>query len=282
MIDRREVLSGLMLSGAALAAAPAGARAKAGALDVTSVAGRLRTYMTIRGALDEGLVANWVSARYYGVVEDRMDPLFGVVSAVFARTRRMADGGFAMVSVELAWFTDPVTGKAMDSFRNPYTGRDCRVPAGGLPPSQSRIAPDLSFQLARPMPGFEMEHEVLPIEVRGDDVWLTERLRSSARIPGAEKPFRYSDTVIYHTSRRALARRGVTRVTSDVSYANVCSWRPWLEMGDRPGHLTATGIGRQNASLADFPPAWIEATAARRPEMLRDPAGVLAPLWDTL
>lgn len=283
MIDRREALSGLMLSGVMLSAGgTAVARPRAGrsGLDVGSAPGRLSTYMKMRGALDEALVANWVSAQYYGVVEDRMDPLFGVVSAVFTRCRKLSDGGFGMVSFELAWFTDPVTGKAMDTFRNPYTGKDCKVPAGGLPPSASRIAPDLSFHLAREVPGLVMEHELLPFDVRGDDVRVVERLRTAASFPGAVKPFRYSDSITYHASRKALERPGATRVKTEVSYTNVCSWRPWLEMGDRPGHLTATGIGRQNSSLDEFPPAWIETTAARRPEVLKDPAAILAPLWN--
>lgn len=53
-----------------------------------------------------------------------------------------------------------------------------------------------------------------------------------------------------------------------------------MQMGDRPGHLTAIGIGRQNAAMDSLPPAWVEATAAKRPEVLKDPAAILAPLWN--
>ncbi len=277
---RRGLLGGVG-AGLALAAVPAIAATKASAkqaLDVSSAEGRLRTFIMMRGALDEDLIASWVSARYYGVVDDRMDPLFAVVSAVFSRYRQVADG-FEAVNFELAWFTDPETGKALDTWRNPYTGKDCKVPVGGLPPSKFRFGKDLSFHLGRDVPGLEMEHDVLPFDVRGDDVWVTERSRTAARFPGAARPFRYSESNTFHASRADLQRRGATRVTSDVTFTNVCSWRPWMEMGDRPGHLTATGFGRQNATTASFPPAWIEATQARRPEVLKDPAAILQPLW---
>lgn len=288
-MNRRNALSGLGLSGlgagAALLAGPAVAAGKrlaggkGGALDLASADGRLRTFMMMRGALDEGLITSWVSARYYGVVEDRMDPLFAVVSAVYSRYRQIADG-FEAVNFELAWFTDPVTGKALETFRNPYTNKDCKVPSGGYAPSKIRFGRDLSLHIMREVPGLQMEHDVLPFDVRGNDVWVTERSRTAMTFPGAPKAFRYSESNTFHAKKSDLEKRGATRVTSEVSFTNVCSWRPWLEMGDRLGHLTAVGIGRQNASPDSLPPAWVEATAARRPEVLKDPAAILAPLWD--
>ncbi|WP_062343754.1 DUF1838 family protein [Novosphingobium sp. CCH12-A3] len=282
MIDRRNVLTGLSVTGSLLAA-PLAARSTGvkgdGVLDVSSAEGRLRNFIMMRGALDEGLITSWVSARYYGVVEDRMDPLFAVVSAVWSRYRQVADG-FEAVNFELAWFTDPLTGKALETWDNPYTGKTCKVPTGGMPPSKIRFGKDLSFHIAREIPGLQMEHDVLPFDVRGDDVWVTERSRTAITFPGAAKPFRYSESNTFHARRHDLARPGATRVTSEVSFTNVCSWRPWMEMGDRPGHLTATGIGRQNASPDSLPPAFVAATQERRPEMLTNPGAILQPLWD--
>lgn len=128
MIDRRTTLAGLSVVGTLLASdGPAlAAKTARGAppreLDASSPEGRLRTFILMRGALDQGLLTSWVSALYYGVVEDRMDPLFGVVSAVWARYRKVADG-FEAVTAELAWFSDAETGKALDDWRNPYTGK---------------------------------------------------------------------------------------------------------------------------------------------------------------
>lgn len=279
MIARREVLAGMLVAGAA-GTLPARLLAAEPALDVASPEGRLRSFMMMRCALDEELTTNWVQASYFGVVGDEMTPLFGVSSAVFSRTRRLADGSYRSVSFELAWFTDPVTGKAMETFRNPYTNQDCTVPSGGFQPSAAVFGRDLSFSLPKPIPGLTIEHSVLPFVVRGDDVWVSEQMRSAAVIPGAAKPFRYSDNSVLHARKSDLMKPGATRVTSEVSYTNVVSWRPWLGMGDRPGHLTASGVGSQNAHPDSLPPAWLEATAARKPEVLKDPAAILAPLWD--
>lgn len=277
MISRRETLVGIA---AAAVAGPLSAR-PAPVLDVSSPEGRFRTFSLMRAALDEKLCTNWINARYYAVVEDRMEPLFGVVSAVFSRYRRHASGGLEAVMAEIAWFTDPATGKVLDEFHNPWVDKKVKVPEGGLNPAKLVFAPDLSMTLARTAPGMEMQHEVLPIEARGNDVWLVERMRSAATIPGRPRPFRYSESNIFRADRRALAAKGATRVTSEVSFTNVCSWRPWLQMGDHPGHMTAAGIGRQNATKESLPPAWVEATKARRPGLLDNPAAILAPLWES-
>ena len=279
--DRRGALAGLAAGAVAAPALAWAAGAKSNpAIDFTSPAGRFRTFMLMRGALDEQLVIGWMQANYYGVVDDRMEPLFEVVAALFTRYRRRADGGADVFNAELAWFVDRETGKAMDSFRNPYTGASVDVPGGGLSPSKFSFGPDLSMRLGKEMPGMEFAHEVLPPVVRGNDVWITERSRSSFAIPGQAKPMRYSESNIFHAPRSAVEARGATRVVSDVSFTNVVSWRPWMKMGDHPGHLTASGAGRHGATMASMPPAWIEATRARKPEVLRDPAALLAPLWD--
>jgi hypothetical protein len=272
-IDRRMVLGGL--AAGAIATQVSAASGGAGA-----PANRMRTFMLMRGALDVGLVSSWMSANYFGVVEDRMEPLFDVAAAVFARYRRLPDGNVEAVSAELAWFLDRESGKAMDKFRNPYTGETVDVPLGGLSPSKIVFGQDLSMRLARKVPGMEFVHEVLGPVVRGNDVWMTERSRSSFNIPGQAKSMRYSENNVFHAKRSAVEAKGATRVTSDVSFTNVVGWRPWLKMAGHPGHLTAAGAGQHATTLDMFPPAWIEATRARRPEVLKDPAALLAPLWD--
>jgi hypothetical protein len=279
-IARREALLGMGAAGAAVALG--GGRAAAGAtgLDLATPQGRLAAYIMVRGALDDRLVTSWVSARYYGIVGAEMRPLFNVRSAVFARYRPAAGGGYDAINAEIAWFTDPDTGRALTAWTNPYTGQEVKVPGGGYAPSRVIIRPDLGFELGKPVPGLDFTHEVLPYEVRGDDLYITERARTALRFPGAAQPFRYSESNTFHTKLSALNAPGAKQVTSEVSFTNVCSWRPWMDMGAREGHLMATGIGRQGATRASIPAEWVAATSAMRPEVLKDPAALLAPLWD--
>ena len=277
-IDRRTALG---MTGLGLGAMALGTHAQAMTPMLPGQsADRLKTYMLVRGALDDRLVTSWASARYYGVIDDQIQPLFNVRSVVFARFRPAVGGGFEAINAEIAWFTDPESGLALTSWRNPYTGRDVKVPGGGTPPSKSIIRSDLTLELARPVPGLNLTHEVLPFEQRGDMLYISERTQAVAMIPGAARPYRYNECLTYHAPLAALHAPGVMQVTSEVSYTNVCGWRPWLEMGEHPGHLMATGYGRQGASIDSIPDEWNAATLARRPEVLKDPAALLAPLWD--
>ena len=284
VIARRDAIALLGAGLASASAAPAMAAARRGPshspIDFNSSSGRLRTFIMMRGALDDQLVMSWVNGRYYGVVDDVATPLFGVNSCVFSRYRPAPDGGYEAVTVEFAYFTDTATGKVIDTYRNPYTDKDCTVPGGGYSPTRIFIGADLSFRLGKPIPGFKLDHRIDPPIVAGNDVWISEHAVSEAQVPGGGKPFRYTESVTYHAKRSDLEVPGAKRAPSDVNFTNIVGWRPWLGMGDHPGHLTCIGIGKQGASRETLPPAWVEATRQRHPELLHDPLSVLAPLWN--
>lgn len=278
----RRVALGSMMGGGLMLAAPALAKVAGSkaALDLALPADRLKAFVKLRGSLDDRLVTSWVSARYYGVVGDEMRPLFHVRSAVFSRYRPAGEGGgYEAINAEIAWFTDPDSGQVLTQWRNPYTGREVKVPMGGYAPSKIFIRPDLGYALAKPVPGLEIEHEVLPFEVRGEDLYITERSRTAMRFAPGAKPFRYAESNTFH-ARLAEVLSDSPHVPSDVSFTNICSWRPWMEMGDTPGHLTAIGIGKQGATMQSVPAEWQAATRQFRPEVLKDPAALLAPLWN--
>ena len=44
----------------------------------------------------------------------------------------------------------------------------------------------------------------------------------------------------------------------------------------------AVGAGRYGAEMDELPAEWLVATRAKRPEMIADPAALLAPVWDKL
>lgn len=276
---RRDAIkaSGWMMG--AMMASPVLAKVPARTLDITTPAGRLAAFVKMRGSLDESLQTSWISARYYGVTGDEMRPLFNVRSAVFSRYRHSPDGGFEAINAEIAWFIDPDSGQVLTQWRNPYTGRDVKVPMGGYAPSKIFIRPDLGFELAKPVPGLVIEHEVLPFEIRGDDLYITERSRTAMRFSPDAKPFRYSESNTFH-ARLSAVQSGAAHVLCDVSFTNVCSWRPWMEMGDLAGHMTAIGVGKQGVGIDTIPAEWVAATRALRPEVLKDPAALLAPLWN--
>jgi hypothetical protein len=271
---RRNILAASLLGGAALASV--GAEAAASTLpDLDTPAGRFRAYMLMRGALDGQLVIGFVSGRYYGVVDGEITPLYGVAGATFSRYRLRPDGGYDGVGYELAFFTDLATGVALDEFHNPYTGETVPVPVTALPPGDLIITPGLDVITPKAPPGFAGHDRVVSSQVTGSDVWFTEETTASFTLPGAAKPFHYNEMLTIHGNRGDLEAPGVTHVRATTAYTSVVTWRPWLKMGDRPGHLTAAGAGRYGATMEDLPANWRAAAAKHRPDILENPAALL-------
>ncbi len=276
-------LAGLGLAGAGLAS-PAPAR-RGDALDFTRAEDRLKAYMLMRGALDERLVIGCISGSYFGVVDDQITPLWDVTAATFARYRRRADGGYDGYTAEVAYFIDPQSRRAVGKFRNPYTNEIMIDPEKGFPPGHIVIGADLSFGLAATIPGLALDHRIKRPDARGDDVWIPEISQSTLTLPGSaaatvRKPIRYSESIIMHARRSDLETPGVKRVRTDVSFTNFVSWRPWMNMGDRPGHLTAVGIGVLSDTMDMLPPEWIAATREKRPALLDNPGMLLDAVWN--
>jgi hypothetical protein len=107
---------------------------------------------------------------------------------------------------------------------------------------------------------------------------MTEEGINSFSAPGMPKPVRYNELVTLHALRADLVAPGATRVPCLTTFNAVVSWRPWLKMDGRPGHLMAEGAGRYGATFADMPKAWLDGVAARKPDVLADPGHPLIGL----
>ncbi len=282
-LNRRHMLTTMaVLTGGALVhgCVPALAAKGLSASDWNDPARRLRAYMLMRGALTDRLNMNWTIGQYYGVVDDKATPVFGVVSGVFSHSRPDGKGGYHLAVAEIAFFTDPATGAAMTEFANPFTGQTVAVKNSGHAPNILQVAPDLSFSLKSAPPGLAMTHNVLPLRVVGDDLFLVEQLDTAASIPGM-RPFRYADTTHFQAPLAALDDPATTQVSALVSYTNVTSWRPWMQMpAGSPGHLSCSGVGRTNVALEAMPQSWLDGMAAQHPQYLDNPASILETVWN--
>jgi hypothetical protein len=269
---RRTILASGLLGGAALAAGPSQA---APALDLDTPAGRFKAYMLMRGALDGQLVIGFVSGRYYGIVESELKPLYGLAAATFSRYRQRPDGAYDGVGYELAFFTDLETGEALDEFHNPYTGEVVSVPVTMQAPSDLIIKPSLEIEIPKAPPGYSGYDRVVSTYTSGEDIWFTEESVANLMFPGATKPFHYNEVLSIHATRAQFQKPGVMHVRATTGYSSVVTWRPWLKMGDRPGHLMGTGAGRYGATIDELPANWRAAAAKHRPDILANPAAML-------
>jgi hypothetical protein len=282
-IPRRTALKLVGLAGAGAAgmgravAAPTSAK-----LDLTTPDGQLHAFILMRGALDERLVVGCVQGLYYGVIDDVLTPLFGVNAATFARYKPTDDGGYETVSFEEAFFTDLATGAVMESWVNPYTNETVTVPKTESEPRRIKINKDLTFELPPAGPTASVKHALLPIEIIGNDVWFTEQTFAAIQRVPTDKPYHYNELTTLHARLSDLDSPHAKRVPCETHFNATVSWRPWMKMGDRPGHMLGNGAGLYGTTMSALSPIWTEATLKARPQVIHDTLGMIEPVWKTL
>jgi hypothetical protein len=244
------------------------ALAKAGDMYSTDKT-NLGLFIKMRGALDGRVVIGCVNGQYNGVVDGKTTPVFGVVSAVFSRYSPK-DGGYGIVEFEEAYYTDLETGKVLSDLKNPYTNETVVVPPYNGPTDRLLVTDSLQFHSdATPPPNVQVRHFAEGPDIEGEDIVFVERVSVSVA-PAAGKPaFNYTD----HTSLRSklsdVTQSNKKMAGSKTHFEATCSWRPWFQMGNRPGYMTASGQGQFGVNLTDLPTAWLDATATLQPELIK-------------
>jgi hypothetical protein len=267
--SRRLALASAASAASAMATA-ATARAKGLAWDDPSR--RLDAIVRMTGRTDGGVAVRWTDGVLTAHVGAETTPLFRVLSQIFSRHRKRADGGFDAVIVELVYFADLATRALLETWRNPFTGETVVVPQTTLGPT--RLGIPLSLIVEREplgIPDAKMEHRFEIEDRGGDDVWVTEHNASliPSPTPGAP-PFGFHETFTFHASARDLADASRAHVPTTVQKSNVLSWRPWMNMGEHPGLTMTRGHGRVLDDLGDLPPHFTAFNAAHAREIVDD------------
>lgn len=273
MINRREALLG---TGAyALAAAIEPTWAAAG-LDLDRPADRLIALAKMRGATDGRLAIGYVVGTRYAVPEHVPIPMMGILAATFSQYRRLSEEAFEARTLEIAFFTDVATGRLLETWKNPVTGRVVDVPQTRMGPTTVVMSAD---GLAVPRPAGEaasmqLRHRFLPPVVVGQDVWVTEDIRAEHRPPDG-RPFVYNELTTYHAHKSALDDPALATVPTTVDYQSLITYRPWMGFDDAPGHTIARGAGARVGRVEELPAAYLALARRHHPDVMRDALAVL-------
>jgi hypothetical protein len=290
LVDRRSILSGLALGATAPAfalAATAGAAAKPAATrppDLADPKARLDALVRMRGALDQRLVISFLEGVYYGVMEARIRPLYGLSAGLFRQYRARPEGGYDYANFELVYVTDLDTGELLTEFRNPFSGRTGKPPQTRLGPTRLTITPGLEVERpgAPPHPPSATSfHRFRAPRVVGDDVWIVEESAVQAPPP---LNFAFNEVLTYRASLEALSDPKRAHVPTDVQFTPVIGWRPWQGMegfDGPPSHVMGVCAGKVVTRLDELPNRYQEWTARFHPDVVADPLQLLSAAWAT-
>lgn len=274
ILTRRTALE---LAGAAtvagLVSSPHAARA---ALDLDKDANAI--YRKLRYRADEGLVFWWIVARKFGQVGTKLDPLFDMQVGSLMRVKNAADGSYDVTSLEIVFYTDIDTGAFLREWKNPYTNEVLPMKHDPLGPTTTKHTPAGDPIRPTELGGSKLEARSLnsaPL-VEGDDIWI--KHESTATVfprDGKGEPFRVNDWSTYHAKLSEVADAKTPFVSSTVHLQEVTSWSRWMNMAEKAGNQTSSGVGRKVKSYAEMPAVWRKLVEEIDPDVAKDPLGVL-------
>jgi hypothetical protein len=243
---------------------------------------RLAALIRMRGALDERLVISFLEGVYYGVMEARIRPLYGLSAGLFRQYRARPDGGYDYVNLELVYVTDLDSGELLTEFHNPWSGRTGKPPQTRLGPTRLTITPDLEVQrpgAAGHAAAAGTFHRFRSPRVVGDDVWIVEESAVQAPPP---MNFAFNEVLSYRASLAQLSDPALAHVPTEVQFTPVIGWRPWQGMEGYvgpPSHVMGVCAGKVVTSLDELPARYREWTARFHPDVAADPLQLLSGAW---
>lgn len=291
-LNRRSVLAGA-LGAPFLAGIAPGAQADgySGLTDLDlSDEEMLHYFIKLRCSLDDRVTMGWVDAVNYAFIDGVTYPMYRLLSTTIRQVRKVNDGLYKSVSLEVAMYMDIETGELLDKLTVPVTGNVVDVPLYRAGPSHM----DMTVR-AEETTDFTMNQETvdgdsffatgqaesqrfisLP-QRRGDDFYIRQDISARVFPPGGTAPsFFYREWTINQGSWKALADPSVASAPVDVAYIANTAFRPWMQMGDTSGHTVQNGRGGKAESPDELPVELLRLVKLHHPDLIEDPRGVLA------
>ena len=190
---------------------------------------------------------NWYKGAIFSVIGDdeANKMLLGFEGFSACRTIPQPDGTFMNLQREVLYYTDPFTGRILESWKNPFTNEEVAVVPVYNDPVNSTYAPEftqkfgddgeaVSFPFLLPWT-FMADTAMTVFDVNASwknvltpDVWPRESSGDRVRV---------CEILTMFLSRRDLEDMSRTSIAYNGAWNRMSPWCPWMLMGQRPGHL---------------------------------------------
>ncbi|MFK7831299.1 MAG: DUF1838 family protein [Congregibacter sp.] len=278
--------AGLLLAGGGLSQALAQDSRAVLSLDRDS--DLLRAFVKMRCSLGPGLNMGWLRGKRFAFSEGRVEPLCGMIAAVFSKLSRVSQDEFEFLMLEVSFYTDFETGALLKTLTMPFSGQEIDVPVHRFGPTPVRIAvkldetDDFSPASGTNQGAFAtagtvaMSKSIEKRAISGDDLLLGHEEYGRRYPENSLRPSMfYRESTIWSAPLKEVLDPGHIQVDSHVAYSAMTSWRPYMNMGDIPGHTFSNGFGRRAYVLSDLPEDYRAYLREVHPDVLDDPEALL-------
>jgi Protein of unknown function (DUF1838) len=236
----------------------------------------LDAFVRVRGSKNgEDTVYYWRGSVYSDIEGQRSRQIFDFEGFNVARTVPDGQGGWQLLSREIAVYRDPASHRILDAWVNPWTNKTVHV----VPVLNDPVSTTLHVE-----PG---DVPLVPADRVDDDIFfnLDVFLKYPSPLPKAQYP-QYSGSDTYQgaelfqftTPSSALDDHSTPSVPATLSWTRQGPWLPWMEMGDAPGRLVYQCHGAKlEHGISDLPMELRDHVLANHPAFLTAPTAYTSP-----
>jgi hypothetical protein len=270
-LTRRRLIAGGVAAGAM--ATVKGRPGRAASVTAFPDLDPVKTYVRLRGSTEPDLCFGWLSARRAAMIEGEVFPMMGVEAATVSRYTPRGDGTWDLVVREITVYTEVETGELMEELVMPVSGARVRPPALFLSPEDYIAQPyyeesgrltlraesdeELMEQMA-PQGTYKFDQTIHAPTSDGESIWARSdyHYRLKPDDPGTRRMF-YKEALTYRADLNEAMNTSKPSLDSTLSYSSSSGFRPWMQMGDIPGHDLTDGMGKKVYRVEDLPERYL-------------------------
>ncbi len=211
----------------------------------------------------------------YGRVDNRLQALWKTATIGFSRIVYPQEGGYSLDVLEVVFYTDLESGERLETWFNPYSGREVPVnlPAPvTLSSFHSHVGPS-----ERSAPGgIRVVESVEPPATLGYETWAQIEKHVTVTDEESGKVVFASTEFVDYGARAQDLNALSPRVPATLHLEIVSDWLPWMDMGSRPGGLYTRARGAKSYSLDRAPDELLSLLRRHYPQIAEDPFGYMS------
>jgi hypothetical protein len=220
-------------------------------LDLTTGPGNKVGYARLNGDLDESKQKyGWFKGHIMAIRPNKpILDILGVAGFGVSRLEKQADGSYAKILREVAFYTDLRTGEILEEWENPMTNETVRV----VPIANDPFNYVIEDYFPEPPKFGDLNTEeipkipfILPWQQRGDR--LDMGIHINLFYPNAMDPTKWvressgpmvqvSEGFAYHVDANKMQDSSYTSLPYSGTWNRITPWLPWMLMGQTPGHI---------------------------------------------
>ncbi len=294
-MDRRTLLGALVATSFAGGSAAAATPPK---FDPTNPLHTGLAYRKLGWSANDQLTFHWLHLIRYGMVDSKLTPMWNILAGSWFRAKELDGGRYQITSISVDFFTDIDSGRLLEVYDNPWTGKKVDVPYKAPKPVTRQHEPTGLKLDGMRVPGMKVETNVntkrawvengevfingdlairmLPDAGAGPAAPTNKSVVARAEgMGGSAHLVQVNDWFTYSGKESDVMDPAVKNPPSQMSFNDLNTWGSFLDMEGHPGNYIGRGFGRKVFKYADMPASWRQLAEQKYPALAKDPDGAL-------